>query len=196
MANELTPAALDQLFYGARTYSYWQDKPVSDAQLQQLFDLMKQCPTSVNSLPARLVFIKTPDAKQRLKPCLSAGNQEKSMQAPVTVIVAQDMQFYEHLPRLFPHADAKSMFAGNDAAITATAFRNSSLQGAYLIMAARSLGLDSGPMSGFDNAKLDSTFFPDGRYRSNFLINIGYGDASKLHERLPRFAFDEVCQIL
>ena len=153
-------------------------------------------PTSANCSPARLVFVQSPEAKARLKPCLSEGNRDKTMAAPVTVIVAMDMQFYEQLPRLFPHTDARSWFAGNDAVIQATAARNSSLQGAYLIMAARALGLDCGPMSGFDNAAVDAAFFPQGDIKSNFLINLGYGDASKLFPRAPRLGFDDVCQIL
>lgn len=196
MTTPLSATALEQLFHNARSHSHWQQRPVSDDTLHQLFDLLKLCPTSANCSPARFVFLKTPAAKERLRPFLMEGNVEKTMAAPVCVIVAQDMQFYEHLPRLFPHADAKSWFEGNDAAIVATAARNSTLQGAYLIMAARSLGLDCGPMSGFDNAGVNGEFFADGRCQSNFLINLGYGEAGKLHARAPRFGFDEACQIL
>ncbi|PXX49073.1 MULTISPECIES: malonic semialdehyde reductase [Aquitalea] len=196
MTTPLSATALEQLFHNARSHSHWQQRPVSDETLHQLFDLLKLCPTSANCSPARFVFLKTAAAKEKLRPFLMEGNVDKTMAAPVCVIVAQDMQFYEHLPRLFPHADARSWFEGNDAAIAATAARNSSLQAAYLIMAARALGLDCGPMSGFDNAGVDQAFFADGRFKSNVLINLGYGEAGKLHARSPRFAFDEACQIL
>ncbi|MDC7713847.1 malonic semialdehyde reductase [Vogesella sp. LYT5W] len=196
MSTPVSHAALEQLFLNARTHSHWQDRPVSKETLHQLFELMKMAPTSANCSPARLVFVQSPEAKARLKPCLSEGNRDKTMAAPVTVIVAMDLQFYEQLPRLFPHTDARSWFAGNDAAIQSTAMRNSSLQGAYLIMAARALGLDCGPMSGFDNAAVDAAFFPQGNIKSNFLINLGYGDASKLFPRAPRLGFDDACQIL
>lgn len=196
MSTHLNQAALEQLFTNARTHNDWQERPVSEATLKQLFELTKMAPTSANCSPARLVFVQSPEAKAKLKPCLSEGNQDKTMHAPVTVIVAMDMHFYEHLPRLFPHTDARSWFEGNDAAIQATAARNSTLQGAYLILAARALGLDCGPMSGFDNAAVDAAFFPEGHIKSNFLINLGYGDASKLFPRSPRFDFDDVCQIL
>lgn len=196
MSHPLADSALQQLFQHARTHSHWQERPVSTATLHQLFDLLKLCPTSANAAPARFVFLQSPAAKQRLRPWLMEGNVEKTLSAPVCVIVAQDMRFYEHLPRLYPHADAKSWFEGNEAAIQATAARNSSLQGAYLIMAARALGLDCGPMSGFDNAGVDAEFFADGRCKSNFLINLGYGRPEQLHPRAPRFDFDEACQIL
>ncbi|MBV8679605.1 MAG: malonic semialdehyde reductase [Aquitalea sp.] len=196
MTTPLSATALEQLFHNARSHSHWQQRPVSDDILHQLFDLLKLGPTSANCSPARLTFLKTAAAKERLRPFLMEGNVDKTMAAPVCVIVAQDMQFYQHLPRLYPHADAKSWFEGNDAAIESTAFRNSTLQAAYLIMAARSLGLDCGPMSGFDNTGLDAEFFADGRFKSNFLINLGYGEAARLHARSPRFSFDEVCQIL
>ena len=156
---------------------------------------MKMAPTSANCSPARLVFVRSDEAKAKLKPCLMEGNVEKTMSAPVCVIVGMDMQFYDQLPKLFPHADARSWFAGNDAAIQATAFRNSSLQGAYLIMAARALGLDCGPMSGFDAAAVEAAFFPEGNVKANFLINLGYGDATKVYPRSPRLAFDEACRI-
>lgn len=196
MSTHLSDSALDQLFNNARTHNAWQDRAVSDETLQQLFDLLKMAPTSANCSPARFVFVRSAEAKAKLKPCLSEGNVEKTMSAPVTVIVGMDMAFYEQLPFLFPHADARSWFAGNDAAIKATAERNSALQGAYLIMAARALGLDCGPMSGFDQAALDAAFFANSTVKTNFLINLGYGDASKLFARSPRFAFADACQIL
>ncbi|OHX14585.1 malonic semialdehyde reductase [Chromobacterium sphagni] len=196
MSTPISHATLEQLFLNARTHSHWQPRPVEDEVLRQLFDLLKQCPTSANCSPGRFVFVKGEAAKQKLKPCLAPGNVDKTMAAPVCVIVAHDLQFYDHLPKLFPHADAKSWFAGNEALIQTTAFRNGTLQGAYLILAARSLGLDCGPMSGFDNAAVDAAFFPDGRFKSNFLINLGYGEADKLFPRSPRFNFDDACQIL
>lgn len=196
MSTHLSDSALDQLFNNARTHNAWQDRAVSDETLQQLFDLLKMAPTSANCSPARFVFVRSAEAKAKLKPCLSEGNVEKTMSAPVTVIVGMDMAFYEQLPFLFPHADARSWFAGNDTAIKATAERNSALQGAYLIMAARALGLDCGPMSGFDQAALDAAFFANSTVKANFLINLGYGDASKLFARSPRFAFADACQIL
>lgn len=195
MSHMLDQSALDQLFRSARTHSYFTDQPVDDTTLQALYDLLKFGPTSANSSPARFVFVKSPEAKALLKPALSEGNLAKTMAAPVTVIVAYDLAFYEQLPVLFPHADARSWFAGNDALVQATAFRNSSLQAAYLILAARSLGLDCGPMSGFDNAKVDDAFFPGTTVRSNMLVNLGYGDASKLHPRNPRLAFEQACRI-
>lgn len=191
----LTDDALDQLFRKARTYNAWLPKPVDDALLKQLVDLVVLGPTSANSSPGRFIFVKTPQAKEKLRPALSAGNVEKTMAAPVTVIVGMDMAFYEHLPKLFPHTDARSWFVGNDAAIQSTAFRNSTLQGAYLIIAARALGLDTGAMSGFDAAKVDEAFFAGTTIKSNFLVNLGYGDPSKLFERNPRFTFDEIAKI-
>ncbi|MFN8767575.1 MAG: malonic semialdehyde reductase, partial [Lysobacteraceae bacterium] len=187
--------ALDQLFRSARTHNAWQAKDVPDALLHQLYDLVKWAPTSANSSPARFVFVKSPEAKAKLKDALAPGNVEKTMTAPVTVIVAQDMAFYDKLPQLFPHADARSWFAGNDALIESTAFRNASLQGAYLIMAARALGLDTGAMSGFDAAKLDAAFFAGTTIKSNFLINLGYGDEAGLFPRSPRLAFDDAARI-
>ena len=195
MSQALDLQALDQLFNGARTHVAWQDKPVSRETLSQLYDLLKWGPTSANCSPARFVFVTTAAGKARLKPALAEGNVTKTMQAPVTVIVAQDLEFYEHLPKLFPHTDARSWYVGNEQAIQTTAFRNSSLQGAYLMLAARALGLDCGPMSGFDAAKLDAEFFPDGKVKSNFLCNLGYGDASRLHPRGPRLDFGEACQV-
>jgi len=196
MSTPISTPALDQLFHNARTHGHWQARDVPESLLVQLFDLLKLCPTSANSSPARFVFVKSRDAKARLAPCLAEGNLEKTLAAPITVIVAQDNRFYEHMPKLFPHADAKSWFEGNPPLIEATAFRNSSLQGAYLIMAARALGLDCGPMSGFDPAAVNAAFFPDGRHTVNFLINLGYGEAGKVHPRSPRFDFQDVCQIL
>ncbi|MBU7440540.1 malonic semialdehyde reductase [Paraburkholderia fungorum] len=192
----LSDQALDQLFREARTHNGWQDKPVDNAVLRQLTELVLLGPTSANSSPGRFVYVKTPEGKEKLRPALSPGNLEKTMAAPVTVIVGMDMAFYEHLPKLFPHADARSWFAGNDKAIADTAFRNSTLQGGYLILAARALGLDTGAMSGFDAAKVDQAFFSGTTVKSNFLINLGYGDPSKLFPRSPRFSFDEAARIV
>lgn len=193
---QLDDRSLDLMFRAARTHSVWLDKPVSDAQLQQVYDLMKWAPTSANSSPARIVFVRSAAAKQRLLPAMAPGNVDKTRTAPVTVIIAHDSEFYEKLPMLFPQADARSWFAGNQALIDTTAFRNGTLQGAYLILAARALGLDAGPMSGFDNVKVDKEFFPDGKVKSNFLINLGYGDHAKLFPRNPRLPFAEAAQIL
>ncbi|MBN9487188.1 MAG: malonic semialdehyde reductase [Alphaproteobacteria bacterium] len=195
----LDDRSLDVLFRNARVHNGWQDKPVSDDQLRAIYDLMKWGPTSANSSPARLVFVRTQEGKERLRPALSSGNTEKTMTAPVTAIVAYDPLFYEHLPKLFPHnLTASGWFSGekNKAVAEATAFRNGSLQGAYLLIAARTLGLDVGPMSGFDNAKVDAAFFPDGRFKSNFLCNIGYGDQTKLFNRNPRLSFEEACTLV
>jgi 3-hydroxypropanoate dehydrogenase len=189
----LDPNGLDLLFREARTHNKWTDKPVSDDELRSLFDLLKQGPTSANCSPARFIFLRTTYSKERLKPALSAGNMEKTMAAPVTVIVAHDPKFYDQLPRLFPHADAKVWFTANPALAEETALRNGTLQGAYLIMAARALGLDASPMSGFDRAKVDEIFLWDRGWKSNFLVNLGHGDASALQSRLPRLFFDEVC---
>jgi 3-hydroxypropanoate dehydrogenase len=196
MGKILDDAALDTLFRDAHTHNAWQDKPVSDALLQAVWELAKLGPTSANCSPARILFIKSPAAKERLSPALSAGNRAKTMQAPVTALIGYDLEFYEKLPRLFPQADAKSWFAGNSALIEATAFRNGTLQGAYLILAARALGLDCGPMSGFDNAMVDAEFFPGGKVKSNFLCNLGYGDPVGVFPRNPRLPFDEACRIL
>jgi 3-hydroxypropanoate dehydrogenase len=195
MGNRLDDKALDQLYREARTHNGWLNKPVADDVLRQLYDLMKWGPTSANCTPARLVFVKSPEAKARLRPTLAPNNVEKTMAAPVTVIVAYDLEFYEKLPRLFPHVDARAWFAGNASLIQATAFRNGSLQGGYLILAARALGLDCGPMSGFDNEKVDQAFFPDGKVKSNFLVNLGYGDPAKVRPRGPRLDFGEACTI-
>ena len=196
MANALDNKAIDQLFTQARSHNAWQARTVGDEVLRRLYDAVKMGPTSANGSPARFVFVKSPEAKARLKACLAPTNVEKTMAAPVTVIVGYDTEFYEKLPKLFPHADARSWFVGNPDLIQSTAFRNSSLQGAYLILAARALGLDCGPMSGFDNEKVDAEFFPDGRVKSNFLVNLGYGDSSTLFPRGPRLAFEEACQIV
>lgn len=196
MSEMLSEAALDQLFRSARTFNAWLPKEVSDEQLHQLYELAKFGPTSANSSPMRVVFVKSKEAKATLSPFLSEGNRAKTMAAPVTAIVATDHEFYEKLPQLFPHADARSWFFGNQPLIDTTAFRNGSLQGAYLIMAARSIGLDCGPMSGFDNAGVDAAFFAGTSIKANFLINIGYGDASRdLFPRSPRLSFDEACRI-
>ncbi|HXP97886.1 MAG TPA: malonic semialdehyde reductase [Telmatospirillum sp.] len=196
MSKSLSSADLDILFKDARTLSKWQDVPVDPSTLTAIYDLARLGPTSANTQPARFVFVTSKDAKERLKPALSTGNLEKTMAAPVTVIVGEDLEFYELLSRTFPHADAKAWFVGKEALIQATAFRNSSLQGAYLMLAARALGLDAGPMSGFDNAKVDEAFFGGTKIRSNFLINLGYGDRTALHPRLPRLDFDEACMIV
>ncbi|MCA8862836.1 malonic semialdehyde reductase [Halomonas sp. ATBC28] len=190
--------ALGQLFSEARTYAYWQDKPVEDETLRHLYELMKFAPTSVNCSPLRIKFLRTDDAKAKLDPALSEGNRHKVHAAPVTAILAYDRGFHRHLPELFPHADAKSWFVGNEPYREETAFRNSSLQGGYFILAARALGLDAGPLSGFDNDMVDGLFFAEGDpdYRSNFLCNLGYGDSSKLYPRSPRLAFEQVCEFL
>ena len=196
MSTRLDPAALKQLFLDARTQNKWQAKDVPDSLLRELVDVMKMAPTSANCSPARIVFVKSKEAKELLKPALAPGNVDKTMAAPVTAIIGHDMRFYDHLPKLFPHVDAKSWFVGKDEHIGLTAFRNGSLQGAYLIMAARALGLDSGGMSGFDQAKVDATFFKDTTVKSNFLLNLGYGDPAGVMARSPRFTFDEMAKII
>ena len=193
----LTAESLDILFRKARTHRAWLPKPVSDDLLRELYDLMKWGPTSANCCPVRILFLRTPQAKQRLKPTLSPGNVDQTMKAPVTAVIAHDLKFYDQLPRLSPHNPAvRDVFANSPEIAAATAFRNGSLQGGYFILAARSVGLDCGPMSGFDNAKLDAEFFPAGNVKSNFLCNLGYGDPSKLFPRAPRLDFDETCQLL
>ncbi|CAG0973891.1 3-hydroxypropanoate dehydrogenase [Burkholderiales bacterium] len=187
--------ALDTLFRRARTHNGFDGRPVDDAVLHDLYDVLKWGPTSANSCPARFVFVRSPEAKARLAPALSSGNRDKTLAAPCTAIVAYDLAFFEALPRLFPHTDARSWFAGKPDVIQATAFRGGTLQGAYLILAARALGLDCGPMSGFDNAMVDAEFFPGTTIRSNFLVNLGYGDPSRVYPRNPRLAFDEACTI-
>ncbi|ODS01257.1 nitroreductase family protein [Methyloceanibacter methanicus] len=192
----MTDPALAQLFHDARTHNAWQDRDVPDALLRELVSLVLLGPTSANCSPARFVFVKSREAKARLKPFLSEGNRDKTMQAPVCVILGNDQDFHEHLPKLFPHTDAKSWFAGKPQKIAETAFRNGTLQGGYLIMAARALGLDCGPMSGFDPAGVDAEFFAGTNVKANFLCNLGYGDASALRPRSPRFDFDQVARIL
>lgn len=197
--NQLDPKTMNittaQLFDNARSHNEFAAAAIPEATLRQLYDLLKWAPTSANCSPARFIFVTTPEAKARLLPAMSPGNLEKTKQAPVSVIIGMDMAFYDKLPQLFPHADAKSWFVGNEAMIAATAFRNSSMQGAYLIMAARSLGLDCGPMSGFDAAKVDAEFWAGSSVKTNFIVNLGHGDASKLFSRSPRLSFEEACQI-
>jgi len=190
-------AGLDQLFREARTHNKWQDRPVSDETLHELYNVLKFGPTSANCSPARFLFLRTKEAKERLAPALSSGNLAKTMSAPVTAIVAYDPKFYEKLPKLFPHnADAVGWFTSNDALAATTAFRNGTLQGAYLMIAARAVGLDIGGMSGFDNAKVDEIFLADRGWRSNFLVNIGYGDPAGVFNRSPRLDFEEACILL
>ena len=189
-------AALSQLFTEARTHNGFIDRHVPDELLRKAFDIAKMGPTSANQSPLRILFLRSEAAKARLLPALSAGNLEKTKAAPVVAITAYDEQFYEHLPFLFPHADAKPWFSGNAELAARSAFQNGTLQVAYLIIALRAVGLDTGPMTGFDRTKVDAEFFPDGRFKSNVLINIGYGDSSKLFPRSPRFDFDHVAQIL
>jgi 3-hydroxypropanoate dehydrogenase len=211
MSQPIADTAMDTLFRQARTYFAWQDRPVTDQTLRDLYDLLKWAPTSANAAPARFAFLRTKEAKERLRPALAPLNVEKTMTAPVTVIVAYDLKFYEQLPKLFPHSPGmKQLFERNPELVEATAKRNSSLQGAYLILAARALGLDCGPMSGFDSAKVDEEFFaagkpcfgcdqeffPEGHVKTNFLCNLGYGDPSKLFPRLPRLPFNEACSLL
>jgi 3-hydroxypropanoate dehydrogenase len=201
MNQPLSQDVLNQLFLEARTFASnpnpWQDRPVTDAQLEQIWNLARMGPTAANSSPGRIVFVRTPEAKARLKPALDAGNVDKTMNAPVTAIVGTDLAFYEKLPYLFPHTDARSWFAGkSEAELFPGALRNSSLQGAYLIIAARSLGLDCGPMGGFDAAKVDAEFFAGTSIKSSFLINLGYGRRDTLHPRSPRLAFADACSIV
>lgn len=192
----LDDKSLDVLFRNARSHSVWQDKPVSDELLQQVYDLAKMGPTAANTCPMRIVFVKSQAAKEKFKTALDAGNVNKVMTSPVTAIIGQDLEFYEHLPTLFPHnQSAKSWYVGNQALIETTAFRNSSLQGAYFMLAARSLGLDCGPMSGFNNAKVDELFFAGTAIKSNFICALGYGESSKLFPRGPRLAFSDACRI-
>ena len=188
--------AMDQLFTEARTHNGWMNETVTEDTLHRIYDLFKWGPTSANSSPARVIFVKSPEAKAKLLACMAPGNIEKTQSAPVTAIIAQDMEFYEKLPKLFPAADARSWFVGNSSLIESTASRNSSLQGAYFMLAARAVGLDCGPMSGFDNSKVDAAFFVGTQWRSNFLVNLGYGDTSKLYPRGPRLDFSEACKVL
>lgn len=196
MATPLNAAALDCLFLEARTHNGWQDKPVDDALLVQAWNLARMGPTSANCSPMRVVFVKSPEAKARLLPALLEGNRAKTLAAPVTAIFGNDSRFYDLLPRLFPHTDARAWFAGagKEEVAATTAFRNGTLQAAYFMLAARSLGLDCGPMSGFDNALVDREFFPGGRILSNFICNLGFGDPSALFPRSPRLDFEEACR--
>ena len=190
----IDPAAVAQLFSEARTFSRWQEREVPDAVIESALTMAMLGPTSGNCEPMRVVLVKSPEGKERLLPCVSSGNSDKVRTAPVTAIVAYDTLFYEHLPRLFPHTDARSWFTSNEALATETAFRNSSLQGAYFILALRAHGLDCGPMSGFNPKAVDEAFFPDGQYRVNFLLNIGYGNRDALHPRPPRLEFGELAR--
>src|SRR2546421_4226820 len=197
MSGVMSNEDLDLIFRKARTHSTWFDKPVEDALLKQVYDLAKMGPTSANMCPMRIVFVRSREAKERLRPALDAGNVDKTMKAPVTAIIGMDVHFYEELPKLFPHADAKAWFKNlPDDVLEYVALRNSSLQGAYFMLAARSLGLDCGPMSGFDNAKVDAAFFAGTTVKSNFLCNLGYGDARKLFPRSPRLEFEQACQLV
>lgn len=194
--SSISDQALDRIFRLARTHRVWLPEPVPLELVKKVYDLARLGPTSANTTPARFVFLTTREAKERLRPALSQANIGKTMSAPVTVMVAWDTEFYEKLPRLYPNADAYSWFAGNAALIEETAFRNSSLQGAYFIIAARALGLDCGPMSGFDAGKVNAEFFPDGKWKVNFLCNLGYGDPAKLPPRNPRLDFEEACRVI
>jgi 3-hydroxypropanoate dehydrogenase len=189
-------ADLNLLFLEAHTHNGWLAKPVEDALLRRIYEVARMAPTTANTQPMRVVFVKSPEAKERLRPAMAAGNLEKTMAAPVTAIIAHDLEFYEKLPRLMPHVDARSWFAGAPQEKNErVAFQSGTLQGAYLLITARALGLDCGPMAGFDNAKVDAEFFPDGKWKSNFLMNLGYGDPAKVHPRNPRLEFEEACRI-
>ncbi len=193
--DRIAEETLDQLFREARTHNAWQTRPVPEELLRETVALAEMGPTSANSLPMRVVFVRTQDAKEKLKPALMPGNVDKTMAAPVTAIAGYDLAFFENYPRLFPHADVKPWFSGNEALARDTAYKNGTLQAGYLILALRALGLDTGPMTGFDNAKVDEAFFAGTAVKSNILINIGYGDASKLFPRSPRLSFDEIARI-
>lgn len=193
--STLDAGALDQLFRTAHTAYAWADRPVPDTKLQEIYDLLKWAPTSANTSPARFVFIRTLEGKEKLRPALSAGNVERTMRAPVTCIVATDERFFDELPKLYPGVDAASWFAGNDVLARDTAARNGTLQGAYLILAARAVGLDVGPMSGFDNARVDDVFFVGTNWKSNFLVNLGHADPAGQQPRAPRLYFDEACRL-
>ena len=195
MTTAIANESIRQLFTGARTHHAWQDKPVDDGLLHDIYDLTKWGPTSANCSPIRIVFVKSQSAKEKLLPALSGSNAAQVRAAPVTAIIAYDQKFYDQLPSLFPAYDARPMFVSNPALSEQTAFRNGTLQGAYFILAARALGLDAGPMSGFDNAKVDQAFFEESSWKSTFLCNLGYGDAAKLHPRGPRLSFDQACLI-
>lgn len=196
MTTSLDKNALDQLFLEARTYNEFLDTPISQDTMKELYDLFKWGPTSMNTQPARFVFLSSPESRERLLPALAPGNAEKTRNAPLTVIVAFDSEFYENLPTQFSAYDAKPMFENNHDLASATAFRNSSLQGAYVMLAARALGLSVGAMSGFDPAAVNAEFFADGRFKTNFIINLGYGKPEGFHPRGPRLGFDEVADIL
>ncbi|KAI95272.1 nitroreductase [Rhodomicrobium udaipurense JA643] len=197
MGRPIFAECLDQIFLKARTHTKWQDRPVADDLLRRIVDLTVLGPTSANQSPARFVFVKSPEAKLRLIPLLSEGNRAKTLAAPVCAIIGYDMKFYDHLPRLFPHENAKAWFEGKGASVLeTTALRNGTLQGAYFIIAARALGLDTGPMSGFDQAGVDLEFFAGTPVKSNFICNLGYGDPAALRPRLPRFVFDEISAIV
>lgn len=197
MGDEISADALDQIFLQARTHNAWLDKPVSEEKLRRLVEVVTMGPTSANTLPARFIFVQSHEAKQRLAPHLSEGNREKTMKAPVCAIIGYDLKFYENMSKTFPHnPGARSWFEGKEEKIKENAFRNGSLQGAYLIIAARALGLDTGPMSGFDNAGVDAEFFPDGQVKSNFLCSLGYGDHSAVMPRSPRLSFEEMAKII
>lgn len=196
MTHAINDAALDQIFRTARTQNAWTDTAVNETLLQAVYDLARMGPTSANCSPARFVFLTTAAAKERLKPFVLPGNLPKVMSAPVTVIIGHDLTFYEKLPKLFPHTDARAWFVGNDKLIETTAFRNGTLQGAYFMMAARALGLDCGPMSGFDNAGVDRVFFDNGPVKSNFICAIGHGDPKAVFPRSPRLSFEEACKVL
>ncbi|HMB76752.1 MAG TPA: malonic semialdehyde reductase [Kiloniellaceae bacterium] len=196
MRKILDDAGLDLIFRAARTHRAWQEAEVSDVLLQAVYDLAKMGPTSLNCCPMRVVFLRSPEAKARLEPALSKGNVEKTMAAPVTAIIAFDLAFHEQLPVLAPHGDFRKLFAGKEDHIAETAMRNGSLQGGYFIVAARALGLDCGPMSGFDADKVNAEFFADSTYRVNFLCNLGYGDKGALKDRQPRLSFDDACSIV
>ncbi len=193
----LSEGALDLIIREARSHNGWLDKPVSDDILTQLYDIVKMGSTSMNTCPARFIFVRTPEGKKRLKKCLAPLNVDKVLSAPVTVIIGHDMEFYQHMPKLFAHnPGAQKLFENNEKMVTSTAFRNGTIQGTYLMIAARALGLDIGPMSGFNNQACDDEFFADTKIKSNFLCSLGYGDTSKIFQRLPRFDFDEVCQLI
>jgi len=194
--KRISSESLEQLFLQARTHNVWTSQPISEELLKEVYNLARMGPTSANSSPARFVFLTTAAAKERLIPAMSQGNVDKTRSAPAVAIIAWDVEFYEQLPHLFPFADFKSAFVGNQPLIDETAFRNSSLQAAYFILAARSLGLDCGPMSGFDPEKVNAEFFPDGKWKVNLICNLGYGDKEKLYPRAPRLEFAEACQLL
>ncbi len=194
MRDGIDAASLDQIFFDARTHNSFDAKPLPQELLARIYEVASMAPTSANCLPMRVTYVVSKEAKEKLRPALMPGNVDKTMAAPATAIIAYDLEFHEHLPTLFPHTDARSWFVGKPKHIETTAFRNGSLQGGYFIIAARALGLDCGPMSGFDNAKVDEAFFPDGKIKSNFLCNLGYGDPAGLHPRGPRLTVQQACE--